>query len=458
MFSVWALAIVGLAFPYRCSGQATSTVTCTTDEWTFNKDNLSPCRVASALLAACNGSTWIVNPLGPNQMYTGDGSNKCICSTVPYCLLSACAACQGDRFITWSEWSQSCTASDITISQFPIPVVISIPIWAYLDVTISNVWNSTEAQAVHNSSAAGTVGKKSNHAGAISGGVVGGVVVLSLIAIGVFLLMRRRNTTTPVPNGDKDTLDVAASQTSPHGFPSSTFPMQADWQRDPSHPSPTVFRVDDIQALLKFKHPSNEGIGAVSLTESDRRSSQLVMKQQLDQLEKQLEQLSPQKLSWSPRPMPPMPDWKHNGTIRSAPPKVDKFNIQDSRWKRSKTLGHFQGKKKWSKKQRHKHTRAHKVGLGFKYQTSAIPQTLPFGTAPQIGHTSQDGTPPQLIVQRAFKNPVPVVSEETRARPEDEGPDLFVPSSITSSNDPFSPLMPLSRNRFGKQPVEDMRV
>ncbi|KAF8512148.1 hypothetical protein BU17DRAFT_96532 [Hysterangium stoloniferum] len=223
------------------------------------------------------------------------------------------------------------------------------------------------------------------------------------------------------------------------------------------------------------------------MTESDRRSSQLVMKQQLDQLEKQLAQLSPRKLSSSPPPMPPMPDLKHDWTIRSAPPGVDKFNIQDSPSKPSKTsrpnastptahhldepllspgprvdsLAPLPVNKKSSQKQRHKRTQSSQSSSGsssFKSQTSAIPHTLPLGTPPQIRHASQDRTPPQVTVQRASKNPVPVVSEETWARPQDEGRDIFVPSSITSSNDPFSPMMPLSPDPFGKPPVEDMRA
>ncbi|KAF8500572.1 hypothetical protein BU17DRAFT_102486 [Hysterangium stoloniferum] len=89
-----------------------------------------------------------------------------------------------------------------------------------------------------------TARKKSSHAGATAGGVVCGLIGLSLITIGVFILMRRRNTTT-VSNGGREKFDVAASPTSSRGFPWPTFPMQADWQRyylntscylDPSNP------------------------------------------------------------------------------------------------------------------------------------------------------------------------------------------------------------------------------
>ncbi|KAF8514086.1 hypothetical protein BU17DRAFT_94775 [Hysterangium stoloniferum] len=249
MFSVWALAIVALAFPYRSSATATTTVACITDEWTYNQDHLSPCLVASALQAACDGGSFGFFQPGMSVHWVQIG----IISVPPQTDQT-----NGNNIITWSQWSFNCTASDITISQFPItiPPAIAIPSWAYLNVTTPNVWDYAAALAVHNSGApdstaapsatgapasAGTVRKKSNHAGAIAGGVVGGVVGLSLIAIGVFLLMKRRNTTTPVSNGGREKFDVAASPTSSRGFPSPTFPMQADWQRYYDRSNPRTF-------------------------------------------------------------------------------------------------------------------------------------------------------------------------------------------------------------------------
>ncbi|KAF8514083.1 hypothetical protein BU17DRAFT_94770 [Hysterangium stoloniferum] len=230
MFSVWTLAIVALAFPYFSSATGTSTVACIAAQWTYNQENFSPCQVASVLEAACISGTLVIDPLGTEPYYSGpsaDKSNKCICSTVVYCLISACALCQEKNFTTWSAWSQYCIASDITIGQIPItiPPPISVPGWAYLNVTITDVWDPAKAHAAHDEA----VRNKSSHAGAIAGGVVGGVIGFSLVAIGVFLLMRRRNTTTPVSNGGREKLDVAASPT--RGFPSPAFPMQADWQR-----------------------------------------------------------------------------------------------------------------------------------------------------------------------------------------------------------------------------------
>jgi len=270
MFSLWVVAVVGLASAQPTSASATTSVTCTTDEWAFNEDNLSPCLVASALEAACNGGTWNIPPLAPNSQYVGPyqgQSNKCVCSTVVYSLVSACGACQGGGITTWSHWSFNCTASDITLSQYPhnIPPAISIPSWAYLSVITADVWDPSAALAAHNSgapdstvatsatatsatatsastgipSSTGTPTKNSNHAAAIAGGVVGGVVGLALISIGVFVLIRQFNKAPPVSSGGREMFDLAASPAPFHGIASPPLSMQAEPQRfyDPSDPS-----------------------------------------------------------------------------------------------------------------------------------------------------------------------------------------------------------------------------
>ncbi|KAF8514459.1 hypothetical protein BU17DRAFT_68391 [Hysterangium stoloniferum] len=282
MFSVWTLAIVALAFPYLSSATAT-----------YNQENLSPCLVASVLEAACVGGTLNIDPLGTDAFYIGpsaDGSNKCICSTVVYSLISACALCQEKGFIKWSQWRLDCAASDITIGQIPItiPQPISVPSWAYLNVTITDDWDSSAALAVHNSSAPDTTslppatgttsppangttsadlatgittspsateaplapgsttststpGKKSNHAGPIAGGVIGGVIGFVLIGVGAFVLVRRRNTAASASSSDTEKFDLAASPPPFMEYAWLPFPMQTDSQPqklyDPSDPS-----------------------------------------------------------------------------------------------------------------------------------------------------------------------------------------------------------------------------
>jgi hypothetical protein len=65
--------------------------------------------------------------------------NKCLCSTVMYSVMAACAACQGNTFlpsvissscllinlivdIRWSTWMANCSETDITISGCVIPL------------------------------------------------------------------------------------------------------------------------------------------------------------------------------------------------------------------------------------------------------------------------------------------------------------------------------------------------
>ncbi|KAF8514092.1 hypothetical protein BU17DRAFT_94783 [Hysterangium stoloniferum] len=319
MLSLLVIAVVSLASTHRSSAIATTSVTCTTDEWTFNEDNLSPCLVASALQATCSGgsmflvplpfssfahasSDWTIAPLDPGLQYAGPyvgQSNKCVCSTVVYSLVSACGACQGRGITTWSQWSLNCTASDITISQYPItiPPAISIPSWAYLNVTIPDVWDPTEARAAHDSgkpdstaapsatapASTGPSSERSNHTGAIAGGVVGGVVVLALIAIGVFVLMRRRNTAPQTASSRGEKLYMAASPATFHAMASP--PLSAQKLYDPSdpstfpiHPSPTLppyapstiasnspstyYHPQSPQPLLAYSNPGGRYSGA----------------------------------------------------------------------------------------------------------------------------------------------------------------------------------------------------
>ncbi|KAF8514088.1 hypothetical protein BU17DRAFT_94777 [Hysterangium stoloniferum] len=254
MFPLWVSAVVGIAYIHRISATATTEAICTADLWTFNKDSVSP--FASDLQAACSGGIWDTPALTLGLSYIGpkqDQANKCTCSTVVYSLISACGACQGGTIITWSQWSLNCTSSDITLSQYPltIPQNTSIPSWAYLNVTGTNVWDPSAAFADHNSGAADSTavpsatgiptstGKKSNPAGPIAGGVVGGVVGLALIAVGVFVLMKRRNVVRPVSGGEKEKIDLAASPSFHGGYPSPSFQMHTDPHKlyDPSDPS-----------------------------------------------------------------------------------------------------------------------------------------------------------------------------------------------------------------------------
>ncbi|KAH9984289.1 hypothetical protein BJV77DRAFT_200464 [Russula vinacea] len=114
--------------------------------WSFNSLNQDPCEVAAFMMGTCDGGLFTIDPLPPGYSYIGpsgaDDSDLCKCSTVGYSLISACGGCQGQSWITWSEYSFNCTET-LPPSQFPNPVPegIRVPYWALLDVTKENNWD-----------------------------------------------------------------------------------------------------------------------------------------------------------------------------------------------------------------------------------------------------------------------------------------------------------------------------
>jgi len=211
--------------------------------WMNNDRNQNPCLVAAYAQGACNGGQFSVASLPEGTHYTGPFANQvnaCECSTVVYSLVSACGLCQGDIFISWSDWSTNCSTVYPSVYPEPISSGTSIPAWAYLDVVKSNNFNVTEAQAddtqpassvsasqkptgtVSSTTASTTASTASeisstptlagngggptttttsngtsnnSNTGAIAGGAVGGVVGLGIIAgVLAFFLMRNRRT------------------------------------------------------------------------------------------------------------------------------------------------------------------------------------------------------------------------------------------------------------------------
>ncbi|KAF8465585.1 hypothetical protein DFH94DRAFT_782747 [Russula ochroleuca] len=206
--------------------------------WTFNSLDQNACTVAAYLMSTCNGGSFTINSLQPGYSYTGpsgiDDSNLCKCNTVAYSLISACDACQGAQWITWSEYMFNCTKV-LPPSSFPnpIPSGTRVPQWALLDVTSENNWNSNKSYAVGDSpelapgavlasgatvsaSATGPVSPhstspresssttpapthtgSSSNAGAIAGGVVGGVAAISIAVAAIFFFLRRQQPQAP---------------------------------------------------------------------------------------------------------------------------------------------------------------------------------------------------------------------------------------------------------------------
>ncbi|KAN0116651.1 hypothetical protein V8E52_005795 [Russula decolorans] len=241
--------------------------------WSYNSLGQSPCLVMAYLAAVCNNGAFSISPLLPQHSYTGpngpDNGDTCKCNTVAYNLISACDACQGEQWISYSLWSHNCT-SVASPGTFPdaIPAVTRVPHWAYLDPTGSDSWNASLAQSAGDSpevtgsasnvpsstnnqstitpgasSPASSSSKSNSNAGAIAGGVVGGVVGLALIA-GLVAWFRIRRGRRHAPS-----TDYISSQGSDMG--AVPYPMDVGKPKlyDPSDPSTYPTRPDSPTIL-----------------------------------------------------------------------------------------------------------------------------------------------------------------------------------------------------------------
>jgi len=231
--------------------QVTSNATCEAQySWMLNSRGQTPCMASAYLSAQCNDGQWNVPEIGPEGPYshpTGEGANICRCNTVVYNLLSACSICQGGNAGNWANWISNCTAGNITIGRYPLPLPpgAAIPSWAYLDFTAQDMFQVNVAQqyatanpppesmsspgqtqpltssAIAPSTSAGTGTRSvsntvstssptaapppggSNNAGAIAGGVVGGVLGLAVLALIAWLLTRKKAQQTQVAPSEK---------------------------------------------------------------------------------------------------------------------------------------------------------------------------------------------------------------------------------------------------------------
>lgn len=215
-----SLVLVGSAL---VQAQSTQHATCETGfQWSFNSRNQSPCAITESLGGVCNGGVFTVPPLGEEQVYRGPdptAANSCRCSMVFYAMVSTCAACQGQSWVTWSSYNANCTNVYVGFPQ-GIPAGTAVPNYAYQNFTRTDKFDITIAQGdtgpesvapsgtgTPRASQSSGGGGGGTNAGAIAGGVVGGVVGLGIIAGVVFWLLRRRNaqrnTVVPVnPSSD----------------------------------------------------------------------------------------------------------------------------------------------------------------------------------------------------------------------------------------------------------------
>lgn len=148
---------VALFFLPIGTGQTTDATCLPFYAWMDNSHKQSPCQVASQLLNLCSPFTLLALP--EDSQYSGPSlaaANPCICSTVVYSLMSACGACQGGLYQTWSTWSGNCPSISVGKFPEPIPPQTFVPGWAYFDVETSDTFNETAAKLSGNSTAEST--------------------------------------------------------------------------------------------------------------------------------------------------------------------------------------------------------------------------------------------------------------------------------------------------------------
>jgi len=148
-FTVLTVVIFAFASLLTTAAQTTNATCLASYEWAFNSLHQSPCLVAAYALQACVGGAYNVDPLDPSTHYLGpslNNANACQCSSVSYSLISACGDCQNRTYETWSTWSSNCQTSYLSAFPIDIPPAISIPAWAYLDVTTDDTYNPALAK------------------------------------------------------------------------------------------------------------------------------------------------------------------------------------------------------------------------------------------------------------------------------------------------------------------------
>jgi len=183
-------------------------------------------------------------------------------------MLSACGVCQSREILRWSTYATNCSTVYVQTFPDPLPAGVRVPHYAYLDVTNVDGFDASLAQAAggtesvsvpsattiaSESSSTGNQksGKKTN-AGAIAGGVVGGIALLGIIVCVVFwFLTRQRDNSSTLRSQDMSYAGPVKMQQQPYNsYPntdpgSHSPPVQQPYNPYPntapgSHSSPTT--------------------------------------------------------------------------------------------------------------------------------------------------------------------------------------------------------------------------
>ncbi|KAJ3934839.1 MAG: hypothetical protein NXY57DRAFT_992615 [Lentinula lateritia] len=308
-------SILGLGSLSR--GQTTNASCAPSFSWAENSLQQSPCLVAALLESQCDPFGVQVPALPASNHYTGPSSGQattCECSTLTYMLISACGACQNRTWISWQNWSQNCPIIELSVFPVPLPPTTDVPLWAYMNIsTINGTFNveaaqnnATLSQPTSTSDNASSLSASSqtssllisapiststtvlsstttvvnptssassaspNHAGAIAGGVVGGLTLLVALALVLlwFCVKRKRNAAeaqlVTVQTLNDNSPKMKTNSTS-HNASMSTVPTPFTYETPSSGPSSSIHTTFGYNPSLitrpytTFSHTSHPG-------------------------------------------------------------------------------------------------------------------------------------------------------------------------------------------------------
>ncbi|KAB5592738.1 Glycophorin A domain-containing protein [Ceratobasidium theobromae] len=136
-------------------------------------------------------------------------------------LVSACSVCQGQPPSSWSQWISSCSESHINVGKYPLPIPsgVLVPRWAYRDFTAAGMLNTAldPEPPAGSSTLANLVGaptrvvaveidhpppQTKSNTDVIAGAVIGGIAVLALSSLILYLIVTKLKQKKSARNAD----------------------------------------------------------------------------------------------------------------------------------------------------------------------------------------------------------------------------------------------------------------